>query len=161
MSAPVLKPVNSELVAVAWAQSVTGIPANRVARTLGRDHETWVSTGFVVATIVGGSPWQTTPVSAPVIQFECWACNSESVSTPPWGLAFILAETLKRACEVDSPDRSKVLTIPHGFEQALVRDASTLTEPRRSPVPSPEGFARVIMDVQIEWTRYNPEEYPA
>jgi hypothetical protein len=161
MSAPILKPVNSELVAVAWAQSVPGIPANRVARTLGREHESWAETGFVVATIVGGSPWQTTPVSAPVIQFECWACNSESVSTPPWGIAFILAETLKRACEVDSADRSKVLTIPHGFEQALVRDASALTEPRRSPVPSPEGFARVIMDVQIEWTRYNPEEYPA
>ena len=156
-----LKPVNSELVAVAWAQSVTGIPANRVARTLGREHESWAATGFVVATIVGGAPWQTTPVSVPVVQFECWACNAGSVSTPPWGIAFTLAEYLKRACEVDNADRSKIVTVPNGFEQALVRDASTLTEPRRSPVPSPEGFARVIMDVQLEWTRYNPEEHPA
>ena len=159
MSAPAeLKPVNSELVAVAWAQGISGIPAGKVARTLPPEAQ-WADTGFVVATIVGGSPNQNAPLSAPVIQFDCWAARGESATTPPWGVAFILAERIKRACEVDSPNRSAVLTIPHGFEQALVQDASAITEPRRHPVPSPAGYAHVIQDVQLMWTRYNPEEY--
>ena len=52
-----------------------------------------------------------------------------------------------------------VLTIPHGFEQVLVRDVSVMIENRRHPVPSPESYARVIMDVLLEWTIYRPEEY--
>lgn len=161
MSAPVLKPVNSELVAEAWAQSVPGIPAGKVARTL-PPVAAWIDTGFVtVEAIVGGTPHPDFPLSRPVVQFGFWAARGGSAVTPPWGVAFILAEYLKRACEVDSPHRSKVLMIPHGFEQAEVQDASSLLEPRRHPVPSAEGYAHVIMDVQLEWTRYNPEDYPA
>lgn len=161
MSAPVLKPVNTELVAEAWAQSVAGIPAGKVARTLPA-LSAWAGTGFVtVEAIVGGTPHPDFPLSRPVVQFGCWAANGGSAVTPPWGAAFILAELLKRACEVDSPHRSAVLVIPHGFEMAEVRDASCMIEPRRHPVPSPEGYAHVIQDIQLEWTRYNPEDYPS
>lgn len=158
MSAP-LKPVNSELVAVAWAKSVPGIPAGKVATVL-PPLDAWQATGFVtVDGVVGGTPHPDVPIYRPVIQFGFWAAGSGSSITPPWGAAFILSEHLKRACEVDSLYRSSVLSIPHGFEQALVRDATALTENRRHPVASPESYAHVIMDVQLEWTIYRPEEY--
>lgn len=159
MSAPLLKPVNNELVAVAWAQSIPGIPAGRVATTL-PPLEKWVDTGFVtVSAVVGGTPHPDAPLYRPVIQFGFWSARGGSSTTPPWGVAFTLSEWVKRACEVDSPHRSKVLTIPLDFEQALVRDATALTENRRHPVPSAESYAHVIMDVQLEWTIYRPEEY--
>lgn len=158
MTAP-LKPVNSELVAVAWAKSIAGIPAGKVATTL-PPADAWIDTGFVtVEGIVGGTPHPDAPLYRPVVQFGFWAARSGSSITPPWGEAFILSEYVKRATEVDSEHRSKVLEIPFGFEQALVRDATALTENRRHPVPSPESYAHVIMDVQLEWTIYRPEEY--
>jgi hypothetical protein len=159
MSAPVLKPVNSELVAVAWLQSIPGVPTGKTAMTL-PPREAWQATGFVtVDGIVGGTPHPDAPIYRPVIQLGFWAANEGSSITPPWGSAFILSEYVKRATEVDSPHRSKVLTIPHGFEQALVRDVTVLTENRRHPVPSLESYAHVIMDVMLEWTIYRPEEY--
>jgi hypothetical protein len=155
MTAP--KPANNELVAVAWAQAVTGIPAGKVARTLPKA-EAWVDTGFVQAeAIVGGFPHPEFPLYRPVVQFGCWAQRGGSATTPPWGVAFILAERLKRACEVDNPDRSKLLVLPDGFEQVIVQDASVMIEPRRHPVPSPESYAHVIFDIQIEWTIHTPE----
>jgi hypothetical protein len=158
MTAP-LKPVNSELVAVAWVKTVPGIPAGKVATTL-PPLESWLGTGFVtIDGIVGGTPHPDAPLYRPVVQLGFWAANSGSSITPPWGAAFILSEYVKRATEVDSPNRSAVLTIPHGFEQALVRDVTVLTENRRHPVASPESYAHVIMDVQLEWTIYRPEEY--
>jgi hypothetical protein len=155
------KPVNSELVAVAWVKSVPGVPADKVAGTL-PPRDAWQDTGFVtIDAIVGGTPHPDIPLYRPVIQLSFWAARADSSMTPPWGAAFILSEYVKRATEVDSPYRSAVLTIPHGFEQALVRDVSVPLENRRHPIPSAESYARVTMDVLLEWTIYRPEEYPA
>ena len=159
MSAPVLKPVNSELVAVAWLKTIPGVPAGKVATTL-PPVATWQETGFVTLDgIVGGTPHPDAPLYRPVIQLGFWAANAGSSITPPWGSAFILSEYVKRATEVDSPYRSAVLSIPNGFEQALVRDVTVMIENRRHPVPSPESYAHVTMDVMLEWTIYRPEEY--
>lgn len=159
MSAPVLKPVNSELVAVAWAKSIPGIPAGKVATTL-PPRNAWQSTGFVtVDAIVGGTPHPDVPLYRPVIQLSFWAARTGSSITPPWAEAFILSEYVKRATEVDSLYRSAVLEIPFGFEQALVRDVTVTIENRRHPIPSAESYARVTMDVLLEWTIYRPEEY--
>lgn len=160
MSTPTpLKPVNSELVGVAWVKSIPGIPTGKVATTL-PPLDAWQSTGFVTLdAIVGGTPHPDAPLYRPVIQFSFWAANSGSSITPPWGSAFILSEYVKRATEVDSPYRSAVLDIPYGFEKALVRDVSVTIENRRHPIPSPESYARVTMDVLLEWTIYRDEEY--
>lgn len=160
MSGPApIKPANSELAAVAWVQSIPGIPAGKVATSL-PPRDAWQATGFVtVDGVVGGTPHPDAPLYRPVVQLSFWAANTGSSITPPWGSAFILSEYVKRATEVDSPHRSVVLTIPHGFEQVLVRDVSVMIENRRHPVPSPESYARVIMDVLLEWTIYRPEEY--
>lgn len=159
MSAPVLpKPANDEIVAVAWAQSITGIPAGKVARTLPR-RDSWSATGFVqVEAIVGGTPHPEFPLYRPVLQYGCWAAPEQISSTkPPWGEAFILAELLKRACESDSPHRSKLLVLPHGFEQVIVQDASVIFGTRRDRIPSPESYAHVLIDIQVQWTIHTPE----
>jgi hypothetical protein len=158
MSAPVLpKPANDELVAVAWAQSVAGIPAGKVARTLPK-RESWAGTGFVqIEAIVGGAPHRDFPLYQPVVQFGCWAARPNSDTRPPWGEAFILAERLKRACEPDNQDRSKLLVLPNGFEQVIVQDASVIFGTRRDRLPSPESYAHVLIDIQILWTIHTPE----
>lgn len=158
MSAPVLpKPANNELVAAAWAASIAGIPAGKVATTL-PPLAVWVETGFIqVEAVVGGNPHPEFPLYRPVVQFGCWAARPGSATTPPWGVAAILGELLKRACGVDSPDRSKLLVLPHGFEQVIVQDASVISEPRRDRIPSPESYAHVLVDIQIQWTIHTPE----
>lgn len=158
MSGPLIY-VNSELVAVAWVQSLPGMPANRVATEL-PDLEVWASTGFVtVDTIAGGNPDVDNPVlRRPVVQFSCWAARPESSRRPPWGVAFALAELLVRCTEPDSEHYAKVVTVREPFEQATLRDATAISEPRRFPSPDPASHARVTLDVQLTWTRLTTPE---
>lgn len=158
MSAPLVA-VNSELVAVAWALSLPGMPVGGVATEL-PELAAWASSGFVtIDTIAGGSPDVDTGVlRRPVVQYSCWAARPESSRRPPWGRAFELAELLVRCCEASSEHYAKVVTIRAPFEQATVRDARAFSEPRRFPSPDPAGHARVTLDVQLTWTRLTTPE---
>lgn len=153
MSAPVgTKRPNSELACVTWLLSLPGVSAGKVATVL-PPTALWVDTGFVeVVGVVGGTQLPDAPLRRPVVQVDCWAANPNSDTNPPWGVAFQLAEAVVEATQVDSPHRSKVVELPHGFAPVEVRDVSMLTEPRRFRVPDPAGFARVTMDLQFEWT---------
>jgi hypothetical protein len=155
MSAP-REPVNSELVAVAWALSVPGVPAGKVSMGLPAAAE-W-TTYITVDGIVGGNPHPDAPIRQPVVQYSCWARNPGSDTHPPWGSAFVLAERLVRCTESDSEHRAKVLTIRDPFEQATLRDATAITEPARFPIPDPASYARVRVDIQLIWTRLTSPE---
>lgn len=155
MTAPAVF-VNSELVAVAWALSLPGMPAGKVSMTLPAAAE-W--TDYVtVDAIVGGTPDPNAPIRRPVVQYSCWVRNPNSDTHPPWGRAFALAELLVRCTETDSAHRAKVLTIQSPFEQATLHDATALMEPGRFPVPDPASYARVRLDVQLTWTRLTTPE---
>jgi hypothetical protein len=157
VSAP-LEPVNSELVAVAWAQALPGVSPNTVATVL-PDLAKWAATGFItVDNVVGGTPHPDIPERRPVIQYSCWAAREGSGTRPPWGRAFILAERLVRCTEADSAYRSLVVAPHPAFEQATVHDATALVETRRFPVPDLAGFARVTVDIQLIWTRLTSPE---
>lgn len=154
MSAPVgTKRPNSELAAVTWALSLPDVPTGKVATVL-PPIESWIDTGFVrVVGVVGGSQLPDAPLRRPVVQLDCWAANPKSDTHPPWGAAFLLAEALVSATQVDSPHRSKVIELPHGFAPVEVRDVTAITEPRRLRTPDPTGgYACVTLDLLFQWT---------
>ncbi len=143
--------LNTELVTKAWLLSLPGIPAGKVA-TLLPALDQWAETGFVrVTTGVGGDHHPDLPVRRPVVQLDFFAARLGSKVHPPWGQAFDLAELVVAAQETDSADRCKTVTLPD-HDTATVLDVSVMTEPRRGPIPDPASYARVTMDVQIQWT---------
>jgi hypothetical protein len=143
--------LNSELVTKAWLLSLPGMPAGKVATSLPAV-EDWATTGFVrVTAVVGGDHHPSLPVRRPVVQLDFFAARLGSKVYPPWGQAFDLAELVVAAQEVDSPDRAKDVTLPE-HDTATVQDVSLMTEPRRGPIPDPASYARVTMDIQIQWT---------
>lgn len=138
----------SEQVAVAWLKTIDGVPVNGVATTLPGDNSTWAASGFVTVTTVGGSPGVDTPLSHPVVQVDCWACNVNS-QKPPWGKAGSLASLIKHACYRD-PFPQVVLDLGAQFHQAMVQAVYAVTEPRRL-TDDPADFARVSMDLLVHW----------
>lgn len=138
---------NNDLVAVAWAKLVPGVPSDQVNTTLPDDETTWATSGFVRVTVTGGTPADENALRAPVATFDCWA-NNPSSTKPPWGKANALAEALVAA---HYNHLGGAVTMPSGYGNARVLSTILLSEPRRIP-SDPSGFAHFQVDVQILWT---------
>lgn len=140
---------NTELVAVAWLSSATGIEAGQVATTLPSDAAAWETNGFVhVVGAVGGSPQLDYALREPVVQVDAYAVNLSS-GKPPWGKAASLMELLV-AATYDEAGLQRVLTLRPGYPQARVLTAHLMSEPRRMPGDD-ASFARFQADFVLHW----------
>lgn len=145
---PTLLRPNTELVAIAWLKTLAELPSDQIGTTLPGNKAAWAATGFVqVAAGVGGSPDHELPVRRPVVQLDCWACNLNS-QKPPKGKAYALAESIVNATW---PFVTVGVTpAPGNYGPAKILEAIALTEPRHLP-SDVAGYARVTLDVQIDW----------
>jgi hypothetical protein len=142
---PALLLPNSDLVACAWLASLAGLSAGMVGTTLPKSNATLAASGFVQATVFGGSPLAEVPQNHPVVSIDCWASNVSS-SKPPWGRANQLAEIVKAATY--SP--GAILTLPAGYHKARILHALALSEPRRV-LGDVASVARFTFDVSFNW----------
>lgn len=137
---------NTELVAIAWLR---GMGLLNVGTTLPGDESKWADEGFVQVTTVGGAPDVDIPARRPVVQIDFWAANSNSAKVP-WGRANHLAERVYDATFIDSVSTMVTLETGANYRQARLMSAYALTEPRRVN-DDPSGYARYLMDVQLNW----------
>ena len=149
-------PPNSELVAVAWLGTVTGMSPGMVATQLPADQSAWSANGFVTigggdgsgGAVIGGQPNLYMPLRAPVLSVHCWAVTPGSAK-PPWGKAAHLAELIVVGCYGETSMR-RALTLPGTYADARVNEAYPLNEPRRIPGDQ-SGYAHYQMDLQLHW----------
>jgi len=142
------RPANAPLIAIQFVKSMDGIGTN-VAADLPEDVSGWSSTGFVVVgPVTGGTPDMYVPMGDTVTQIDCYAVNPNS-KTPPWGLAYELAEYI-RAGTFDNTKTHVPLSLPTGYDSAMVLSSYLVSEPRS--IPSDEGdYARVEFDLAFKW----------
>ncbi len=149
---PVTLLPTSELVAVAFIGTITGLSPQMVATTLPSDDVVWAKTGFITVAVVGGSPNIYLPVKAPVFQVDCWAVKPGS-NRPPWWMANNLAETIRYAT-LQRTGINRVLTITANgvaYPSAVVQSPYLVTEPRRVYSDAAE-YACYSFDLAAEWT---------
>lgn len=138
---------NSELVAVAWLQSIDYL-GSRVATSLPTDNSTWSASGFVTAVAAGGSAPAYVPFREPVIGVTCWGAAPTS-GKPPWNLAAQLAEAVLEET-LDHRTVPRLVTLPAAYNPAFVRGVRALTEPRRVP-GDVASYARYTLDLAFQW----------
>lgn len=148
-------PTNA-LVVQAWlGQRVAGVVPAQVAGKLPRDPATWADEGFVVVTIIGGTPDVDIPVRHPIAQIDAYAVTLDATGTisvkPPVGKANRLAELVRVATDAGTY-YSKPVTMPANYLGAIVLGASVVSEPREI-TDDPSGYARVTLDLALDWAR--------
>lgn len=148
-------PTNA-LVVQAWiGQHVAGVVSTQVAGKLPREASSWGDEGFVVVTIVGGSPDVDIPVRHPLAQIDAYAVTLDAAGTvstkPPVAKANRLAELVRVA--TDAGDYySKPVAMPPSYLGAIVLGARVVGEPREI-TDDPSGYARVTLDLALDWAR--------
>lgn len=146
-------PPNSELVAVGWLKTVSGLQPDLVATTVPEPNDRFAEYGFVqVSAGIGGDPDNYTSMQGPVLQIDCWAYQAGSKKVP-WGKAATLASHIKAAIE-GKRHGTRVVT-PAAFDDAFVHSVVTNRDMRR--VPDDEAYARYSLDIRIYWTRVAKE----
>ncbi len=149
---------STDLVAVAWIRTISGLVADGVATQLPSDETTWAANGFVVVpTQVGGTPHSTIPLRRPVVQVECWGTVPGSDKLP-WGIPSQLAEQI-RFGTYDRTTFGRPLTITAGgvsYPGARVLSARMMTEPRRVWHDSGD-YAGFTFDLMLQWVSAGEE----
>jgi hypothetical protein len=138
---------NTELVAIAWLGTVTGLSTSMVAAALPKDATSWTSTGFVTVRTMGGTSSMYTPLRSPVVTVETWATNPNS-SRPPWFQANNLAELIDLGCRAS--DVQRTLTLPGNYPDARVLSAYLVQEPRRA-YGDQGDYAHYVTDLALHW----------
>lgn len=145
--ADVLIHANTELVAVAFLQSVLGQQGGVGAKLPG-DGSSWADTGFVKILGLGGSPNIYAPLRRPVIDVQAkWIAPGSK--QPPWAKAAALAERIVAGC-YGAYQQPVEAVLPTGYERAFVQSAYALTEPRRVGGDD-SNVATFQFDLQLNW----------
>lgn len=151
MTAMVLHP-DTDQVAMAWIDTITGFPKGIVGPQLPTDQTTWSANGFVVVYGgVGGSPDPDIDLRKPVVQVECWATNPGS-NKPPWGKAASLAGQIRVACYDKQTFGRELHIAVNGvtYPSATCKSVFMLTEPHR--IYNDVGdYAGYSFDLQLAW----------
>jgi hypothetical protein len=142
---------NTDLVARAWLQTLTGIPTNKVGTTVPADTSKWSASGFVQTIVTGGNSALYYGLRRPVVVAHCWAVNPNA-NTPPWGKAADLAEAIVGGCHADT--EAIVSLGVTGAPQARVLSAWVVNEPQRV-VGDVADYAHYVVDFQIAWVELN------
>lgn len=158
MSTPALPlEANDENVAVAWLASIAGLSAAMVGPVLPPDVDdsgnvaSWISTGYITVSVVGGNPDPTLPVSRPVIQVDCWASKPGS-NKPPWNMALALSRVVLRATWDRRRIPRPIVPVVNGiaYPVCVVQGATVVTSFRRL-YDDQADYARVQGDLQLSW----------
>lgn len=147
-------PANTDLVVQTWLSSLSFLNSGMVGADLPEAVEqnaSLVTSGFVTAMTVGGTPEMYVPLRQPVVQIDSWAFPIGSSSRRPrWADANALAERIVKAC-YDTTNFNKVLEIPKtGYPAVMVKQGHPLQEPRRGY--SDRGYFAIFrFDLQLYW----------
>jgi len=144
-----LKRANTELVAVGFLQVILDQRGGIGSRLPGDNGTSWAKTGFVLLSVVGGSPnAYAYGLRRPVLDVQAkWiAPNSKQ---PPWFQANDLAERIVAGCYGAYASPVEAI-LPAGFERAFVQSAYPLTEPRRIGGDA-SNIATYSFDMQLNW----------
>jgi len=139
---------NTELVTVAYLAVILG-DGSIVGLQQPADQASWAATGFVqVVAPHAGEPNQYEPIEAPAVAVRAWAV-APGGRRPPWNQAAQLAERIRRLAfnEYTGP---VTVTLPSGYEQAIVDTGSVLSHPARIGGDD-SAFACYGFDVRISW----------
>lgn len=142
---------NNDLVATGFLQAVLDQRGGIGSRMPNEEDggKSWAQTGFVLVSIVGGSPNSyAAGLRRPVLDIQAkWI--SVGSKQPPWSLANELAERIIAGCyKAYSAPIEAIL--PAGYERAFVQSAYPLTEPRRL-LADPSSIATYQFDLQLNW----------
>lgn len=142
---------NTELVAVALLGEseffgTDSYCATRLPVADGNGNYSWMSTGFVVVSGIGGTSSNEVAMNNPVVAVDCFAAPKKAGADPPWRVAVNLAETIRNGCR---QQKQHILTLPAQFPQARIFTTFLVTEPRR--LPDPAGIARYTFQMQVNW----------
>lgn len=151
---------NSSLVVQAWlGQRVPGIVAGQVSTRLPRELTAWAAEGFVQVTIIPTPAEVDIPVRHAFAQIDAWAValspDGSVAAKPPVNLAWRLANLIARATEDDTQRLGgfgRQVTLPVDYVPARVQAAYLMTEPSEVP-DDPAGYARVTLDLALDWAR--------
>lgn len=148
---------NDELVATAWIGSIPGFTLAMVGTQLPPDVNpdgsvaSWIATGFVTVSVVGGNPDSLLPINRPVLQVDCWATVPGS-NKPPWLRAAALASAIRNATwdRIRTPRPLSATVNGVEYPLAVVQSAYIVTAPRR--LYDDQGdYARYQADVALSW----------
>lgn len=135
----------AELVAIHWLKGVSGLPRDLINTTVPDRSDSFAEHGFVQVTATGGTRDNETTMRASAVQIDTWAYNPNSQKVP-WGKANQLAEVIGAA----SLHGARRVTLPAGFQDALVRQVLMTVEPVRMGGES--DYARYTTDITVFWT---------
>lgn len=142
------------LVTVAWlSQRVPEfVGKNMVGPSLPARDEDWVNGGFITASDDrGGISLVDIPVRRPLMRVDVWA-STPSSNVPPLKLAAYYAECIRNATESTAALYDRPVTLPNNYLAARVQAAFVVGE-LRSVKDDPSGYARVTMDLEVDWVR--------
>ncbi|MEU0531981.1 hypothetical protein [Amycolatopsis tolypomycina] len=136
----------SEAVTEAWLAHA-GFPRTG---TEVPDHTKWGGNSWLQYTVVGGSVNKDLRVRAPVMSIFCWAADAEG--RPLWSVARQLGAQVVNACFDGRPPVALAApdTEPFSLKAVVCR-----TEPQ-SIRGDPDGYARVMLAVQLYWAAITP-----
>ena len=158
--------LNDSFVAEAWLAAVPEIAALGGAAMVGSelppdvDPDTgkvaaWVSTGYIMTTVFGGTPDPMLPVNKPVMQVDCVATVPGS-NSPPWPDAEALAQAVKYACwhwnQIPQPVAVSVNGV--AYPSAIVQSAWVVRTFERMYADAAD-YARVQGDIALTWVTVN------
>lgn len=157
MSTPLPLLPSDELVAVAWIASISGLSTAMVGTQLPPDVNadgsaaSWINTGFITVSVVGGNPDPLLPVNRPVLQVDCWATVPGS-NKPPWNKAAAIASVIRYATwdRIRGPRPLAVTVNGVAYPLAVVQGAYLATAFRR--IYDDQGdYARYQGDLALSW----------
>lgn len=158
---PVRPLPNSELVAIAFFQSLPGLTVDVVATQLPKEERDWAANGAITVSVVGGHPDVDLAVRNPLVQADFWATKLNS-NKPPWFMANALAE----AAWMATRNRNRgaiILPISAGpvvYPSARLLTAFFLSEPRRF-YDDRADVARYTADIAMSWSPVGTIPEPA
>lgn len=140
------------LVGIAWLEQNVPefVGKNIVGPTLPKSFD---GLRITVSDDRGGSALVDIPLRRPLLRVTCWAATAGS-NVPPLKLAAYGAECIRNATERDDAPYGREVTMPNGYLGARVQAAFLPegTEPR-SVLNDPSGYARVDVDLEVDWLR--------
>jgi hypothetical protein len=151
-----LKHASATLVALAWLETITGLPTGsngkkQIATTL-PPVERWKDTGFItVGPLFPGTPEMYVPLEHPIVQFDCWAVHRNS-KAPNDGLANELAESIREAANATMFDAPPEVTLKPGVRPVWLSQVYIVRGVVRVP---DDHYAHYTLDVHIGWIERN------
>jgi hypothetical protein len=140
----------TELVSLAWLR--LAVPYVNVDEDLPDADATMRSVGFLQTLTVGGTRDRDVPLYRPVTRVSCWVAPPEEGSdVVQWNAVRRLAKWVVDATDNRSlMNKTVPLTAFGNYKPARVTTVLALGIPRR--VEDPGHFARLDVDLQINWT---------